>query len=109
MQPQFVLVLVLVSAFCVSHVNCQSGDGDGLWSKLRSMISDFMKSLRGIWDELKSEIKSRTGDMTSWTREMLDSFKIKMKEWVDQISGAPDSEKEDMRKYIERLQLPNEQ
>ncbi|GFY73972.1 hypothetical protein TNIN_469451, partial [Trichonephila inaurata madagascariensis] len=65
-------------------------------------------SVRSIWNDFKEEVKSRSTDMRDWTKEMFDSFKEKMKEWVEQSSSATEKEKEDMKRYLERLEMPEE-
>lgn len=72
------------------------------------MVSEFVDSMKKIWNDMKEEIKSRTSDMSSWTKEVFESFKIKMNEWVDQVGSASEKEKEDMRNYIERLEMPKD-
>lgn len=52
---------------------------------------------------------STASDMKTVAQDMWESFKQKMREWVDESTRFSESEKSDMKDYIERLQMPEEE
>ncbi|GIY38154.1 hypothetical protein CDAR_294341 [Caerostris darwini] len=106
-----ILVVATVLAIVVGCVRCQEDgeEGNSLFSRFKAAVKSFFESIRSMWGELKEEVKARTRDMKDWSQEMWTSFKGKMFEWIDERGDASAQEKEDMRKYIERMRMEEQE
>lgn len=96
----------ILIAILVTGVNCEEEDSGGsIWERFRQAVERFFEEMRKMWGEFKDEVKARTVDMRSWSTEMWNSFKKTMNDWIDR-KDASETEKDEMRNYIERLRMP---
>lgn len=105
----FLSFLMVSDVYCQEDESSGGGSDGGFWSGLREMVRNFMNDFRKAWNNFTDELSARSKDMRGWTQEVFESFKQRMRDWVNNRDDISTNEKKDMRNYIERLEMPTEE
>jgi len=76
----------------------------GFKSRVKTVLSKWREDFKSLWDD----VLAKADDMRGWTSEMFDSFKKKMKEWLESRPEVPDDEKNEIETFISKLKIPTE-
>lgn len=97
----------------VASVRCQESEdkpdeGESWWSKfkqrVKTVLSKWRDDIKLLWDD----VLAKADDMKGWTSDMFDSFKRKLKDWLETRSEVPDDEKNEIETFISKLKVPTE-
>lgn len=114
--PILFLILSLITIHCkeenVNNKDTESTDSSGSssswWSgfksRVKSVLSRWQEDLKVLW----SDVLAKAEDMRGWTAEVFESFKVKMKEFVESRKEVPDDEKNEIEDFISKLKVPTE-
>lgn len=72
--------------------------------KIKSVLQKWRDDLKVLWDD----VLTKASDMKSWTAEMFDTFKMKLKQWLEARPEVPDDEKNEIETFISKLKLSSE-
>lgn len=104
-----VLVLCLVaSIYCQETEEDKPEKENSWWSRfkerVKNVLSRWRDDIRLLWDD----VLAKADDMKGWTSDMFDSFKRKMREWLESRPEVPDEEKNEIENFISKLKVPTE-
>lgn len=107
MSKLTLIAFVFISAIVLVRCQEESDQGvEGIWEKVKKFLKSALDSISDIWQDVRKEISARTADISSWTKETFESFKQKLKEWLNARSDIPNAERNEIEDYIEKLQMP---
>lgn len=104
------LVLGVLLLCLVASIRCQESEDkpdaeESWWTKfkqrVKTVLSKWRDDIKVLWDD----VLAKADDMRGWTSDMFDSFKRKLKEWLETRSEVPDDEKNDIENFINKLKL----
>lgn len=108
------LLAVGLLLFCLLvTVHCQESedkpqDEESWWSRfkqrVKTVLSKWRDDIRLLWDD----VLAKADDMKGWTSDMFDSFKRKLKDWLETRTEVPDDEKNEIEDFISKLKVPTE-
>jgi hypothetical protein len=108
------LALGLLLLCLIASVQCQESeedkpDGEDNWwarfkQRVKTVLSKWRDDIRLLWDD----VLAKADDMRGWTSDMFNSFKRKLKEWLETRSDVPDDEKNEIESFISKLKVPTE-
>ncbi|KAG8181352.1 hypothetical protein JTE90_007759 [Oedothorax gibbosus] len=123
MNNQFLFTLFFVLAVTTIHCretnsNNKEGEGDsdsptdsppsswwsGFKARVKSVLSRWKEDIKLLWDDAVEKAR----DMKGWTSEVLDSLKVKLREWVETRKELPDDEKNEIETFISKLKVPTD-
>jgi len=101
------LFCLLVTVYCQESEDKPEEEGSW-WSRfkqrVKTVLSKWRDDIRLLWDD----VLAKADDMKGWTSDMFDSFKRKLKEWLETRSEVPDDEKNEIEDFISKLKVPTE-
>ncbi|GIY80164.1 uncharacterized protein CDAR_616301 [Caerostris darwini] len=109
LSMKWLLVLsLLVLAVAAAEDEGESTPKESWWKgfaqRVKSVLSKWKEDIKLLWDD----VLAKADDMRSWTSEVLDAFKAKMKEWVEKRTELPEDEKNEIETFISKLKTPTQ-
>lgn len=105
-----VLLLCLIASVCCqeSEDNKPDKSEESWWARfkqrVKTVLSKWREDIKLLWDD----VLAKADDMRGWTSDMFDSFKMKLKEWLETRKEVPDDEKNEIETFINKLKVPTE-
>jgi len=102
-----VLLLCLVASAHCKESEDDKPDGEESWwsrfkQRVKTVLSKWRDDIKLLWDD----VLAKADDMKGWTSDMFDSFKRKMKEWLETREEVNDDEKNEIETFISKLKIP---
>ena len=104
------LLLCLVASICCQESEDKDKpDKEETWfsrfkDKVKRILSKWREDIKMLWDD----VLAKADDMKGWTSDMFDSFKKKLREWLESRAEVPDDEKNEIETFINKLKVPTE-
>ncbi|GFY73971.1 uncharacterized protein TNIN_469441 [Trichonephila inaurata madagascariensis] len=103
------LVLFFVVVVCVLSTAFGQEDEakpkESWWKNFKERVKEVLTKWRDDIKSLWEDVLGKAEDMKGWTEEMFESLKKKLKEWVDSKAEVPDSEKNEIENFIDKLKM----